>query len=66
METVTVRVRVTLEVPYKLLAPMLGEKFAASLFKAFLTGYLVRTDIRVSSVTISQHDVSKLEEARND
>jgi len=61
----TIGVRVTLEVPYKLLEPMLREKFAVPLFKAFLTGYLVRTDIRVSDVSISAYDVSRLKEAKD-
>ena len=56
MET-NVRVRVTLEVPYRLLKPMLQGKSAAELFKAFLTGFLIPTGIRVSVVSISNHDV---------
>lgn len=63
MGSINVRVRCTLEVPYELLKPMLGlsEAGAAGLFKAFLTGFLIPTNIRVTRVSISNHDIKKIE-----
>lgn len=58
METL-IRVRVTLEVPYALLKPMLQGKYASKLFQAFLVGFLIPTGIKVPRVSISQHDVKE-------
>lgn len=58
MKTKMIRARVTLEVPFKLIKPILQEESPSLTLRALLTGALGDFDICITRLIISQHDLN--------